>query len=410
VDSYGLYFRGAVDNAIVYNRSLSASEVRENYLRGAGLRDYSGVGNNGTSGGWEWAKNVSGKFGYGLSFDGDNDYVQIPHSAALNNENWTIEAWIYLYADVGATQRRIFEKQQDGAHTYLLALFGNGYSCSLTNCLVATPSDGSTWYNVVAENTDILPGKWYHVAGTHSGTTTKIYINGVLEKTQATNYQTTSNTANAFIGSYAGSDFFFNGTIDNVIVYNRALSDEEVAEHYKAGILNLTVQARFGNTSSPDGSWTAWATQENQSSSPLNVVARYMQWRALLSTENASYSPVLNDASVSFASVLNPFVVENVGTVPLNVTLYATDLFSSEPNPSQSYLFKVSDYETGSIGVGSATSWTQVASQSSPVLAIANLNYSDSSNEARVDVKITVPSDEPPGARNSTIVFSASQA
>jgi len=177
------------------------------------------------------------------------------------------------------------------------------------------------------------------------------------------------------------------------------------------GALNLTM---YVATSDDSETWSSWEGPyyANQSSgvSPDVSKSRHLKYRATLTTENASYSPVLEAVGVSFHIRPGPFVIENLGTLPANVTLYATDFFSTASNPSSSYFFKVSDYEPGSIGACSATSWTQMPNSSSPALAVCSLGTSPTANEARIDVKITVPDGEPQGAKNSQAVFSASQA
>ena len=168
-------------------------------------------------------------------------------------------------------------------------------------------------------------------------------------------------------------------------------------------------------TSNDNSTWSSWdgPYYANQSGGvSLDVSrSRYLKYRATFDAdEGAAYSPVLEAVAASLSIRPGPFVIENVGTAPANVTLHATDFFSTAPNPSGSYLFKVSDYEGGSIGACSATSWTQVPNSTAPVLAVCSLGASPSANEARVDVKITVPPTETGGAKSSTMTFTASGA
>jgi len=103
------------------------------------------------------------------------------------------------------------------------------------------------------------------------------------------------------------------------------------------------------------------------------------------------------------------FRVQNDGSVKVNVSINATDLFSVT-NPSVFYTFNTTDsVEFPSYNSGlSITTFTNMPS--SPLLAIAFLNFTDSNDVARVDINVTVPSGESPGTKTSTVQFTAVQA
>jgi hypothetical protein len=81
--------------------------------------------------------------------------------------------------------------------------------------------------------TIVNTGNWFHAAATYDGSTVKIYVNGVLESTTARSGTITAGAKN--IGSSSGgSNEYFNGTIDNVKIYNRALSAAEIQQNFAA--------------------------------------------------------------------------------------------------------------------------------------------------------------------------------
>ncbi|MCX6767759.1 MAG: LamG domain-containing protein [Candidatus Micrarchaeota archaeon] len=402
----GGFFDGTIDDIIIYNRGLSADEIREDYLRGAGTRDYSGNGNNGTNHGASWTS--GGEFGGALDFDGSTSYVTVPDSAAFDfgSGDFAIETWIYPTAEP-AVMGEIINKAAASSYSPWRILRANGgeiqwYMANATPLWTAYANTGL----YAPLNT------WTHIAMARTSGTVTVYVNGVASTPASANFALYNPTVDVCLGRLClhGTPYYFQGLMDNAIIYNRSLSAGEVLNHYEAGILDLTMQSRYGNTSSPDGTWSGWYSHGNQAGSGIGVQSHYMQWKAVFSTEKAGYSPVLNDTAVSFASAAAPIIVENEGTVAANVSIYASDMFYSAPNPSQRYLFRVSDYEPGSIGEGSATEWTEMPSAGAPVVAVASLGYSPSANEARIDVKVVVPSDEPPGQKNSTVILSASQA
>lgn len=201
-------------------------------------KDSSGCKNDGTlKGNTNWVK---GKSEYALEFDGNGDYVEVSHSSSLVSASFAIEAWVYLNADVGNTQKRIVSKQQTCPKSYSFELFGNGYGGSKGNQLNLAIGNGSTWVNFLS-TTHLSTKTWYHIAGTHQGRTSKIYINGQLDKEGETTNQTTDNTAVLTIGCVKQTEppevnFFFNGIIDEVAIYNKDLTSKEIHQHYQNGL------------------------------------------------------------------------------------------------------------------------------------------------------------------------------
>ena len=105
-----------------------------------------------------------------------------------------------------------------------------------------------------------------------------------------------------------------------------------------------------------------------------------------------------------------PFIIENTGTVVASVINSTSNisLWVRAPSPSDKFQLMVNDSEPGSINLtGSATSWTNVSLAN--VTVISALNYSKTHDTARVDVKITVPDDEPAGSKSVDITFYSTQ-
>jgi len=104
----------------------------------------------------------------------------------------------------------------------------------------------------------------------------------------------------------------------------------------------------------------------------------------------------------------SPFVLRNDGNVAVNVTIYATNYWQRVANPSSNYQFKCGDTPELSCPFGSQTSWTNMP-DSAATLAV-NMPHYNSTDELQCEIKITVPSDEPAGAHDSTVYIIASQA
>jgi hypothetical protein len=201
---------------------------------GTGTIAYDSAGNNdGTIYGATW---TTGKLGDALNFDGNNDYVQVPNnqSQQISTNQITVSAWIKLNGDVVNTQRRIVCKQEISNRSWGLEVFGKNYGSSTGNQTVFHDSDGSTtWYNCVSA-THLNTEQWYHIVATDNAGAIRIYLNGQLDTLSNDGYGIPSQINSPINISKHNPEslFFFNGLIDDVRIYNRALSAAEVAQLY----------------------------------------------------------------------------------------------------------------------------------------------------------------------------------
>lgn len=191
------------------------------------VADSSVYGNNGTLNNEPtW---VDGIYGKALDFDGVNDYIQIPQSSSLDvTDQVTVEAWVYprAYVDnLGATSNVVARSQLSGATIYTLATSSEGKVLYAVN---PTPPLHSSVANLPLNT-------WTHLAMTYNGSYVRLYINGTLDSYYALSglIQTTTNWLAIGCrpnGPYGGSGTYcyFNGTIDDVRIYNRALNQQEI--------------------------------------------------------------------------------------------------------------------------------------------------------------------------------------
>ena len=189
--------------------------------------DTSGNDNDGTIYGATW---TDGKFGKALSFDGVDDYVEVPDSDSLDLQTLTLEVWNKLDAlsDTGVLYKRSGLPGSLGTNAnYQMEIYppgdGNYY-------FAFSYRDGSSWQNVYSTNTPIETGKWYHVVMTFDSGTGRVYINGKLDAEKTGLPSLVTNDYHLVIGA-AWNDYF-NGIIDEVRIYNRALTPEEISDLY----------------------------------------------------------------------------------------------------------------------------------------------------------------------------------
>jgi glucose/arabinose dehydrogenase len=188
-----------------------------NEASGATATDGSGTGNAGTVSG---PTRVAGHTGNALSFDGVNDSVTVADANSLDLTNrMTLEAWV---RPANASDwRTVLLKEQSGQLAYALyASTDNGRPSGH----VFTTGD------VMLRGPNALPiDAWSHLAFTWDGTTTRMYVNGTQVATAALSGTAVASTGPLRIGGNGVWGEWFNGLIDDVRVYNRALSAAEIA-------------------------------------------------------------------------------------------------------------------------------------------------------------------------------------
>jgi glucose/arabinose dehydrogenase len=183
--------------------------------------DSSGRGNTGTLGGGPtWTS--SGRHGGALSFDGTNDWVTVADSASLDLTGpLTTTAWVRP-ASLGSW-RQVVMKETSGGLAY--ALYANGES---GNRPAGYYSIGGADRGVDAPAA-LASGTWTHLASSFDGTTMRMFVNGVqVASTPFAGSVPTSGSPLRIGGNGVWGEWFA-GLIDEVRVYNRALSAAEVS-------------------------------------------------------------------------------------------------------------------------------------------------------------------------------------
>ena len=183
---------------------------------GATVVDASGKGNNGTISGA--TRTPAGKFGRALSFDGVNDRVTVNDSASLDlTSGMTLEAWVYP-ASAPEAWGTILMKETSGEAVY--GLFSDGTD-DMPTAYIANKSS--------ATGPSILPNNaWSHLAATYNGSALVLYVNGNEAKRVANSGNITVSNGRLMIGGNSVWGDYFKGRIDEVRIYNRALSATEI--------------------------------------------------------------------------------------------------------------------------------------------------------------------------------------
>ncbi|RLG07236.1 MAG: hypothetical protein DRN68_05685 [Thaumarchaeota archaeon] len=168
---------------------------------------------------------TDGKFGKALSFDGVDDYVKVPDSVSLNvTDELTVMAWF--------NSRNIIEGQKILSKYALSGGYMFGIFDSTLRLEIRDVNGNYYDYKI-----GTLPESNIWIFGAMTvkvGDKVKAYVNGVLKaQTDALTTQIGSNTQSLYMGKFwTGLNAMFNGSIDEVRIYNRALSGEEISDLY----------------------------------------------------------------------------------------------------------------------------------------------------------------------------------
>ncbi len=182
---------------------------------GTTVADASGIGNTGTVANGSWT--TAGKFNSALVFNGTSSRVTINDAVSLRlTTGMTLEAWVYPATASGQWRDVIYK----GDDNYYLE------GTSTTN---GTPAGGGTFKSSPLFGTSPLPlNTWSHLALTYDKVTLRLYVNGVQVASAAATANIATSTNPLQIGGDSLYGQYFNGRIDEVRVYNLALSAAQI--------------------------------------------------------------------------------------------------------------------------------------------------------------------------------------
>ncbi len=190
---------------------------------------------------------AEGKFGQAANFDGIDDFLEIKHMDIYNLDEKTIAFWFYKNND--SIQDTPGWMDNEG-------LIFKSYNTSLYrdfSFLIQKQEPPFNFKFNVYDNSDsllfltsyeaILPKTWYHIVGVITRSEAKLYINGELKVTHLIRGTLYHNNDPIIIGvvptTYEFPTRFFNGKIDDFVIFSRALNSREVNKIYELGVVNF---------------------------------------------------------------------------------------------------------------------------------------------------------------------------
>lgn len=189
--------------------------------------DSTGKGYNGNVNGATLTSDRFGNTNAAYSFDGINDLINIGDKLDMGNSNFTLSAWIKGDPSM-QNWGRILDKGYFTAYT-----FGRqGLSNRVGFEYLHSGSQGNTF----STTSNVIDNTWHHVALVRNGNTATIFSDGVGENSEMISTAFQNNSLDLYIGYNPGEGTrgYWKGVLDDIAIYNRALSTEEVGELFNA--------------------------------------------------------------------------------------------------------------------------------------------------------------------------------
>ncbi|MFC1686775.1 LamG-like jellyroll fold domain-containing protein, partial [Nanoarchaeota archaeon] len=339
-------------------------------------KDYSGYQNNGSEHGGPTFNATGGYDGRGaFEFDGAGDYIDLGTESVLNiTSNITIMAWIKMNSY--SNYRRILGWENESGNSAWVILLAN----DATRIGVAmNQADGTTLSNYGG---DISDKKFHHVAGTYDGSTLYIYVDGSsIGSATGTNQDLLEPVGTTIrIGkTYTNG---FDGTIDDVMIFNRSLSEKQIKTIYDNKIYIISSE----ETSAGDN-WSACITPNDGTqdgtmvcSGNLTIIQVIPEVESFINTTDP-----LNKTTGYLVGYWNTYIADKWGSEQSNETQwYNTSVWVSgldnltEVNYSNT---TAGENWTFSVRVYDGTNWSRwVNSSVSSILLTCNNNRICESN------------------------------
>jgi hypothetical protein len=348
--------------------TISIAQTIPSYVPTSGLvgwwpfsgnaNDSSGNNNNGTVMGATLTIDRFGNANSAYQFDGSSSYITIPNSSSLQSPGYRLSmtAWVNLAGNslVGQPFNPILSKNNNGANAYMyrftVDFVGLGFYASVNNWNNNTGGFGDTLIN----------SEWYLLTAVLDSNISYFYLNDSLIGSQAFTTNITADNYPLEIGrDMPGITEIFNGKIDDVGIWNRALTQQEINNLYNgcqisvntqpaSQTININNDAQFIAGSSDPGVTYQWQTNLGGGFQNLNSSGQFsgtnddtlILSNATMSNNNQLFRCIISSGTCTDTSSIAVLtVVNNVGINEVS----QNNLFSVYPNPADDQINVMSD-------------------------------------------------------------------
>lgn len=291
-------------SAATWNSSFEAVWHMDNDPSTSDLEDVAGTYDASPHGSMTSSDVVTGQIGDAIEFDGTNDYFAIQDKFYTNAgeiQQITVSSWVYTNYSNGSWTSNWAILDFDRSEYFNFFVHGNG------KLSFSTRQAGSGIHDFHGGQTgQVNNGQWHHVAATYEGTEKRVFIDGVLVNTTITtgNGLGTGATRYGFIGEGSEASYYnggrngiyFQGKIDELRLYNIALSPGRIA-------------TEFNNQSSPNTFMTFGNTNANLPielgyfAAKLKEDQVYVDWTTISQRDNDYFDVERSEDGTSFESI-----------------------------------------------------------------------------------------------------------
>ena len=330
---------GTLDRSayLVFDDDLVGNWDFEN-VSGSTVYDNTDYENNGnlTNGA---VQTLTGKRGAAAIFDGDDDHVIIPDQSEFDvGANFSVEAWV-KEGNHSNGWAQIVNRDADLG-------FNLQHDTDNSDFELAVNTDLGRNYTYEEPVGGLYEDVWYHVVGTYDNESIRVYIDGNLRATE----NLTSNPATSNEPIYIGTrgenplDRFFNGTIDEVRLWNRTLSLSEIQASYESH--NNVLSRNFTGLAPGNYSYYACAIDEDGSES-CTETRYYLVSASPNVTLNSPDATYINDTSRYVNITFNATATDDVGLVNCSLWHNISGWQENQTNPltgkNNSTVFTIND-------------------------------------------------------------------
>ena len=263
--------------------------------------DESGNGNNGTVNGATLTTDRFGVANKAYSFDGVNDYIDVGNPSGLGNnpQSYTQTGWAYL-GDFNDAYVFITKRHDNSGNDWATPV-------STLNSTFIFFADDAFYQNAPkAETNSLSTNQWYHLAFVKSSDTYSIYVNGDLVESILDNHSMGGSNNNLIMGAQLAWPEFMKGKLDDMAVYNRALTECEIRSLFLSGTSSITTQPASQSVAMS-------STNTAQFSVTSSAITASYQWQTNLGLgfQNLSDAGQYSGTSTNVLSVNNITIANN---------------------------------------------------------------------------------------------------
>jgi hypothetical protein len=314
--------------------------------------DESGNNNNGSMSGGLLINDRNGYSNSALGLPNLGDNLMVSNVAPLfNNFGLSVSVWLRFPIQYNQSSLAVIKNGIPYSNGFDVAIDQNNQAYGVNNYLVVFLVGNGTAVTFISNQSEL--GQWSHLVSTYDGNSIKIYLNGILKATQPFNLSLNCPNNDLIFAEWDNptTPSVTNRNIDDIGIWNRALTQQEITDLYNGCQLSVSTQpinqsvnisnnAQFTTASSDPLATYQWQTDLGVGFQNLNNVGQYSGTandtitiaNTTLSNNNQPFRCIISSGSCTDTSNVAVLTVNN--NVGIN-EFTQDNLFSVYPNPAK---------------------------------------------------------------------------